>query len=195
MPDEQVTDAERDIAVHQIQLAVARDEIEFDQLDDRFGAIYRADTKGELEAVTADLPVPPAPLPVVLGHPTPPSAFALFGDIKQGGHLEVEGNVSYTTVFGDVTLDLSSTRLKDGTRIVTQTVFGSVTIILPDGVRVSRQTLTIFGDLREDLSPPLPEAATIHVVARSVFGNAKIYSLSRVPEGRLRTFWKAFRAR
>ena len=195
VPSSPIGDQDREIVVRQIQQALARGEVDFDELDDRFGAIYAADTRAELEAVTADLPVPPPPVAPVPGHPMASTGFALFGDIKKSGDFEVEGEITYGLLFGDAVLDLSTSRVKDGTKISTYNLFGDSVVILPDGVRVRRSNMTVFGSQKEDLTPPLPGAPTVTLSRFVLFGDTKVYSLSRVPEGRLRKLWRSFRSK
>lgn len=194
IPSQPISDTDREIAVRLVKQALVRGEVEFEELDHRFGAIYSASTRGELDAVTEDLPLPPPPLTPPRAHPVAGTGFSLFSDLKRGGYLEVDGNLSYFAVFGNVTLDLSESMLRDGASILMISIFGGTTVILPDGVRVNRTAVAIFGDQKEDLSPPVPRAPTVRVAGFSLFGDTKIYSLSRVPEGRLQRWWRQLRA-
>lgn len=194
VPSGSINDQDREIAVRQIQNALAAGHVEFDDLDRRFGAIYEAQTRGELEAVTADLPAPPPPIVAASdGHPMSATSVSLFGDIRKSGDLAVEGDLVFVSVFGDVVLDLATARISDGSKISVYSAFGDATIILPDGIRVRRSAVSVFGDEKEDLSPPISGAATVNVVRFGVFGDTRVYSLSRVPEGRLQKLWRSLR--
>ncbi len=192
-PDDQITDADRAITRRVVQDALARDEVQFGELDDRFAAIYTASSRAELDAVIADLPTPPPPVPVPRSHPLSGSSFSVFGDLKRGGDLEVGRALSFTAIFGDVVLDLSTSMIVDGAHIAVTSVFGDATLILPDGVRVEQQAFTVFGDQKVGLVPPFGDSPTVTVATRLVFGDSKIYSLSQVPDGPLRRLWKALR--
>lgn len=191
-----IGDDEREVVVARIRRAMSDELIAFDEIDQRFAAIYAADSRAELALVTADLPQLPPPTPVLARHPIAPSQFSVFGDIKKVGDVAVDGDVSYRAVFGDVLIDLSAVAaLPDGLTVVAGAVFGDVTVIVPDGHRVAVVTRSVFGDSVDELSPPLPRSALIHVKVSTVFGDTRVYSLSRVPEGRLRRFWRTLRGR
>lgn len=193
-PHVAVTDDDRDVIIRQIQQAIAADQIEFDDLDDRLERVYDATNRAELDLVTADLPVPEAPEPIPLRHPLAAQHFVLFGDIKIGGWADVEGDMTFGTVFGDIVVDLSSAHLPDSVTITTWSVFGDTTVILPDGCRCRTEAILLLGDRRIDLVPPQPEPTQVSIKIRKVLGDAKVYSLSRVPEGKLRRLWKSLRS-
>ncbi len=193
VPSEPITDQDREIAVRQIQRALAEGQVDFDDLDDRFGAIYQAQTRGELEAVSADLPLPPPPVAAAAGHPMASTSVSLFGDIRKSGDLAIEGELVFVSLFGDVVLDLATARIADGSKVSVYSAFGDATVILPDGIRVRRSAVSLLGDEKESLSPPVAGAPTISVVRFGMFGDTKIYSLSRVPEGRLQKLWRSLR--
>ena len=192
-PPDPVADADRQVIVALLQQALARDVIPFEEADDRFAAVFTATNRGELDAVVADLPAPPPPEPEPPGHPLPATSMAVFGDCRISGPMTVEGDLTFLTVFGDVVVDLSAASLPDDLTITAWTVFGDITVIVADGDRASLATLRIFGDQRTGLVPVRPGASTVRVVTRSVFGNAKLYSLSQLPEGRLRALWRQLR--
>lgn len=194
VPSEPVGEGDKEVAVRQIQQALARGQVEFEELDHRFGAIYAANNRGELEAVTADLPVPPPPVARVASQPMAATGLSLFGDIKKSGDMAIDGEVTFFSLFGSVVLDLATAEISDGTKISVYTAFGDATVILPDGVRVKRSTVALFGSDKESLSPPFEGAPTVTVARGSLFGDTKIYSLSLVPEGRLRKLWRSLRA-
>lgn len=196
MPDADgsASDAERQLTVELVQRAMANDAITFDELDERFAAIYRAETRAELAKVVADLPQPPAPQPAIRGHLLPSSSFALFGDLKVGGWVAVESDMHYGAIFGDIVIDLSSAELPDDLRITTTSMFGNTTVILPDGVRASVESLVLLGSRRTELAPAWNGSSTVRITARKLFGDVKVYSLSRVPDGPFRKLWKALRS-
>ncbi|MFW2383665.1 MAG: DUF1707 domain-containing protein [Acidimicrobiales bacterium] len=192
-PDDRVDDQDRQIAVEQIQRAMASDAIRFEELDERFEKIYAADTRGELELALHGLPLPPPPKAPTPRHPLAPVSYSIFGDIKVGGWVSVGSEISYGSGFGDVLIDLSSAHLSGDCTVRVYSIFGDVTVILPDGVRANLQSTTIFGDRKELLHEAVRGAPYVRVVAATLFGDAKLYSLSMVPEGRFRKLWRALR--
>ncbi len=198
MPDRDglIGDDERQLTIEVVQRAMVADAIEFEELDERFAAIFRAETKSELAAVVADLPQPPAPstTPALRGHLVPASNTSIFGDIKVGGWTAVEGDIHYRTIFGDLVIDLSSAELPEMVTIATSTVFGDITVIVPDGARTSINSRTVFGSRKSNLGPAYTGSSTVRIDATTFFGDTKVFSLSRIPKGKLRKLWKALRA-
>jgi len=60
-PGQRASDAEREAVAEHLRRAAAEGRLTTDELDERVGAAYGAQTVGELEPLTADLP--PLPLP------------------------------------------------------------------------------------------------------------------------------------
>lgn len=179
--------------MEQIQRAMAADEIRFEELDERFEKIYAARTRGELELSLEGLPLPPPPTAPAPRHPLARVSYSVFGEVKVGGWVSVGSEITYGSGFGDVLIDLSSAYLTGDCTVRVYSIFGDVTVILPDGVRANLQSTTIFGDRKELLHQAVPGAPYVRVVAATLFGDAKLYSLSLVPQGPFRRLWMALR--
>lgn len=195
LPAPPPTDADRQAMVDRIQQALAADLVAFEEVDERFAAIYRAETLTELERVAADLPRPPQPPPPVTGrHLAPSQRFTLIGDTKIGGWLTFEGQTTVTAGIGDTTVDLSSALIgPDGVVISVRRLIGAVKVIVPDGARVQVEDITLIGDRREILTPPSVGGPTVRIRVFGLIGDVRVYSLSQVPEGPLRRLWAALR--
>ena len=77
------------------------------------------------------------------------SIFRVFGDVKLSGDNIDANGLEATVVFGDVELDLTRARFKDGeSGINFQTVFGDVEVKVPEGLAVSASGSSVFGDVR-----------------------------------------------
>lgn len=191
------TDADRQAMIDRIQQALAEDQLDFAEIDDRFSLVYAATTGAELQAAAADLPeLRQPPPPAAARHLAPQSSFSLFGDVKIGGWLAVDGDLDITTGFGAIIADLSSADLS--TREVTVTarsVFGTVKVIVPDGARVQTQVFSVFGDRKEVVTAGSVGGPLVRVRSYTVFGSTAVYSLSAVPVGALRRMWTALRSR
>src|SRR4051812_11169520 len=98
--DVRASDAERDATVERLREAAAEGRVTFEELADRIEAATNAVTRGELVAVTADLP---SPLPA---RPTEPSRVRTVGDVKRSGAWVVPAECQYRSYFGNVKLDL-----------------------------------------------------------------------------------------
>lgn len=179
--------------IRHIQMAMSREELRFDEIDDRFAAVYSAGTRAELDQVIADLPTPPAPIPPAPGHPVPRQSSAFLGDVKVGGWIEIQSDMTYGTVLGDVVIDLSSANLPDGVTINIWNFAGDTTVILPDGVRSTLEGFMAIGSRKVDLTDPRHGAPLVTVKVFKLLGDTKLFSLSRVPEGRFRKLWRKLR--
>lgn len=193
LPHDPLEEHERQTAIGRIQRAMADGHVEFEELDDRFDKVFQANTRAELSAAVDDLPTPSAPPPKPAGQPISKTSFSLFGDLKIGGWIEVDTNLNYTTIFGDVVLDLSSAEVPSEITVSTFSLFGDATVIVPDGVKATMETVQIFGSRKTLLSPPYPGAPMVTMKSTAVFGDVRLYSLSQVPEGRLRKLWRSLR--
>lgn len=188
-----MTEEDRQVAIRRIQDALNREVIPFEELDERFDATYRAGTRSELEAVVSDLPAPPAPIPRAPGHPVPRNNTSLIGDLKVGGWVEVRGDLTYGTLIGDVTIDLSSATMPEEVEITVWGLIGDTTVILPDGARAAQEGFVAIGDRRVDLADPWANGPVVRVRGFRLIGDMKLFSLSRVPEGRFRKLWRSLR--
>ena len=54
--DVRASDAERDLTVERLQRAVGQGRLSMEEFEDRVGVAYAARTRGELAALTRDLP-------------------------------------------------------------------------------------------------------------------------------------------
>lgn len=192
-PEAPIAEVDRQIAVEQIQRAMASDLVRFEELDERFEKIYAAQNRAELDLALQGLPLPPPPKAPTPRHPVAPVSYSIFGDVKVGGWVSVGEEITYGSGFGDVLIDLSSAQLRGDCTVRVYSIFGDVTVILPDGVRANLQSTTIFGSRKEMLHQAVVGAPYVRVVAATLFGDAKLYSLSLVPEGPFRRLWRALR--
>ncbi len=195
-PETPIGDPEREVVVGRIRRAMVDELISFDEIDERFEAVYAATTRAELALVTEDLPQLPPPIVARQAHPMAPTHVSVFGEIKKSGDIAVDSDVSFRSVFGTVVVDLSAAcAITDGVTVTASSVFGEVAVIVPDGHRIVVDARSVFGSSVDEFSAPLPGSATVQVKVSSVFGGTKVFSLSRVPEGRLRRMWNSLRDR
>ncbi len=174
---------------------MVEDLVRFEELDDRFAAVYEATSHAELERVTSDLPLaqhqPPAP---TARHPAPRRQFNLIGDIEVGGWVAIDAEMTLTGLIGDITVDLSSASIgPQGVTVNVRSLLGDAKVIVPDGARVSVDTTKLLGDQRKLLSPPVDGGPLIRITGFQAIGDLRVYSLSMVPDGALRRLWAKLR--
>jgi len=196
LPVPALTEHHRQAAVDRIQRALAEDRVKFEELDERFGAVYRATTVAELETVVADLPAPAQPPPPVAAarHLAPRRSFALIGETKIGGWLALDGDIEATAGIGDIVIDLSSAAIpSEGITVTVRALIGDVKVIVPDGARLQVSMMTLIGDRKERLAPGVEDGPVVRLRIMTLIGDAAVYSLSQVPVGALRKLWTALR--
>ncbi len=77
-----------------------------------------------------------------------------------------------SAVFGKLTLDLTKAKIKKDTTIKLEAVFGSVTLILPEGLDVKTKMTPIFGGV--DNNYKNSGTKTVNIVADAIFGGVTI---------------------
>lgn len=183
-----VSDRERELVVEVLGQAAAEGRLTLDEYADRAAAAHSAVTRGELARLTEDLPnasplpPPPAPRPAtgaVSAYPDPGSdrLLAVFGDEVRKGSWTVPDRVEARAVFGDCRIDLQEARLRHPvTTIEANAIFGSVTIVVPEGmVEVRMSGTALFGDKRYKLrEPAAPGAPVVEVRCNAVFGSVTV---------------------
>ncbi len=205
-PTQPVTDQDRDRCIQEVQDALSRDAIGFEEIDDRFEAIFAATSQSELAAVIADLgPPPPSgpppPRPPAEPHPTQPATAmqnrppkiatsSIFGDVHVSSSKVRNGSVGATSFFGDVVIDASGVTPGATADVAARSVFGDIKVLVADGATVLPSIQTFFGDSKERTTRPQPGGPTIRLQAQSALGDVRVYSLSKTPKGKLRKLWK-----
>lgn len=77
-----------------------------------------------------------------------------------------------SAVFGKLTLDLTKAKIKKDTNIKLEAVFGSVNLILPEGLDVKIKSTPIFGSISNNYNNT--GSKTIYIEADAVFGGVTI---------------------
>ncbi len=166
------------------------------EFDERLRRLHEATDRGELVALTADLPaVRPSEVPAARtaaalppGRQTPKQwLISLFGKSKLNGRWRLSGPLRSIAVFGAADIDLREAIL-DGrdVRVVAISFMGGQDVFLPAGIDVHLTGLAIFGgnDVHGGGPQGLPGAAVVHVRAYSLFGGTDIW---RIPPGMSRS--------
>ncbi len=187
-----VSDADREVVVTRLQVAVGEGRIDLDEFSQRVDGAYAATTSAELQALLADLPAPASEIPAVgeiVGERTPSSVATVFGDVKLAATTGVPERAS--TVFGDVRIDLRGLRTSaEEVHLQLGTVFGDVEVIVSEGVAAEIEGWTVFGDRKTQLAAVPRLAGTPRVIVRgwTVFGDLKLRSLA---PGESASRWRA----
>lgn len=170
--------ARRDEVVRELLRAVGDGRLSFQDYYDRADAVAAASTEAEVLRARDGIPA----ADVAPAHPGTQSKtiLALLGDVRRTGSWQVGSETVIYSVFGDATLDLRSARLQPGdVEITFFGVFGDSRVIVPDGVEVVNEGITVFGDHRTDVrGAPRPDAPRVIVRHYSLFGDSRVASES-----------------
>jgi Domain of unknown function (DUF1707)/Cell wall-active antibiotics response 4TMS YvqF len=179
-PQIRASDAERDATIERLRAAAGEGRLTLEELADRIEAATATTTRGELAALTADLPAPGAlassagPAAEVLVAPV--EATSVFGDLSRSGPWRLPQRIRWRTVFGDVKLDLREAQVPAGTiEIDASTVFGDVELLVPEGVLVEVRSRAFLGDVKQRAGSSAPAGAPrVVLTGRTVFGDVRV---------------------
>lgn len=170
------SDAERDGAVARLRQAVAEGRLTLEEFSDRVGAAHGARTDRDLDALTRDLPA--APVPAVPALPTEEHR-AIFSHVARGGPWSLPQRSLWRSLFGTIELDLRQARLSGSdTELVVHNVFGTVTVIVPEGLEVIVRGGGLFASQRIDpqMQAALPGAPRLVIECRGPGGTLHVRS-------------------
>ncbi|MGC5033342.1 DUF1707 SHOCT-like domain-containing protein [Micromonospora sp. DT229] len=174
-----VSDREREEIVELLGKATAEGRLTLDEYTDRVGAAHSAQTRGELARLTTDLPNAPGRSPArpagALAQTTE-KLLAVFGSEVRKGAWSVPEHIDARAVFGDCRIELHEARLpRQVTTIEANVIFGSITIVVPEGTEVRLTGSAVFGEKKSKLKGPVaPGAPVIEVRCRVVFGDLTV---------------------
>lgn len=188
-PDDavRVSDAERDVVLQALGNNAAEGRLTLDELEERSGKALAARTRGDLAALTSDLPEAGAA-------PVAPAAqrrkpvrwmIAIMGGSSRRGRFRVVGSLNSLNIMGGDTIDLREAEIEGGNLTLNAySLMGGPTIYVPDSVEVDVGGISIMGGNTEIGSTrgARPGAPLIQIRAYNLMGGATIYRLP--PEAR-----------
>jgi hypothetical protein len=184
------SDAERDRIVDLLSEHAAVGRLTLAELEERAQLAYDAKTRGELEALTRDLPDPQA-----VGRPTRERPrrrvtrwfVAIMGGSNRRGRFRLSGSVNSVAIMGGDSIDLREAEI-DGEEVVINAfaVMGGTDIYVPDSVEVIVEGFALMGgnDERGSRRPARPGAPAIRIRAYSLMGGIDVWRLPAEARGR-----------
>jgi hypothetical protein len=171
-PELRVSDAERESAVARLRVAGAEGRLTFEELADRVGRADAARTRGDLAALTADLP---AGLPAAV-EDRRGWIVAVLGGAARKGRWRPARRTNVVAVLGGAELDLREAEIGADLVITAVTVMGGVGIAVPDGVAVELGGFALMGAnaAPEDRADMPPDAPVVRVRAFALMGGVGI---------------------
>ena len=178
-PELRVSDAEREATVVRLREAGGEGRLTLEELAERVEAADAARTRGDLEALTADLPES-------AGWHRPPSLdapskerrwiVAIMGGETRKGRWRPARRTNAIAVMGGIDIDLREAELADGAEILAVPVMGAVSIVVPEGVSVEMSGFALMGGNSgpDDRVLPLPNSPVVRVRAFSLMGGVVV---------------------
>jgi hypothetical protein len=152
------SDGEREHAVLRLRDAVVEGRLTLEEFSERVGVAHRARTGRELATLTRD--IPPAGVPIPAG-PERRRERAFFSQLVRRGPLALPAHSAYRSLFGTIELDLRDAILAaPEVQLDVSNIFGTVSVIVPEGAEVVVEGSGLFATTRLDIAPsPLLAAA------------------------------------
>jgi hypothetical protein len=168
--DVRASDAEREATIERLRHAAAEGRLTFEELADRIDAAGAAVMRSDLAPLTADLP---APLPAT---PAEPARVHAIGDVKRSGAWVVPTDNRFRSWLGNVQIDLREARIAgEEVRIHAWTLFGTIDLLVPEGVEVDVQARSKLGQLKlQTGDAAVPGAPRIVLTGGTVFGVVRV---------------------
>ena len=165
-----VTQPDRETAVQTLQLAAGDGRLPLQEFSERVGTALTAETQDQLNAATAGLQAAPPAGPAR----TVSSMVTFFGHRRQTGRWRLPSALRVRALFGDLHLDLRDAVVNDEVVVISAiTLFGNLTVDVPEGLEVELTGFDVLGDRELRLAPVLrrPGTPLIRIRAYGLLGD------------------------
>ena len=155
-PSQRVADSDREVAVTRLQNAAAEGRIDLSELEERIGAVYSVKTRGDLDALTADLPITQAPNIPDLDLKTKS------GSVRKKGYWQVPSQINVECSSGSIKIDFTEAECSHREVVIEVSArSGSVVMVVPHGWAVdldhaSSASGSVVNKVRERPRPGAP---------------------------------------
>lgn len=181
------SDADRDRSVELLRTAVGEGRLTLEEFAERVERAQAARTDLELAALSRDLPA--ARTGAAAGVEVQPAGErhrAFCSRISRSGPWSLPSRSAYSSIFGTIDLDLRQARLSaDDTEIDVYNLFGTVTVIVPEGVEISVDGGGMFASqvIDSPQTAPVRDAPRLRIHVSGPGGT--LYVRNRPPAGTL----------
>lgn len=171
-----VSDADRSLVTTLLQAAYGEGRISADEHAERMQAARTAETFDDLVPLTRDLVALDQLTGSVENGAEPaegPELIAtIFGTTERRGRWSPRRNLSVLTLFGSTQLDLRDAVYSgNGCEINVFCLFGSVDVLVPEGVEARVSALPIFGSSQARTTAPAPGSPLVTIRGFVGFGS------------------------
>ncbi len=175
-----VSDSERDGTLDVLAEAATDGRLTLDEYSDRADRALVSVTRDDLAVLTRDL-AGPAPSvgagSFVAGEtPRPERLVAIFGSEHRRGRWPVPARLEAKAVFGECKIELQDATLHSRVTVLeVKAMFGSIEVLVPEGVQVRMSGSSIFGQRTCHIEQDTPLGApVIEVRGKAVFGEITV---------------------
>jgi hypothetical protein len=164
-----ISDAERERGITLLRDAVIDGRLTLEEFSERVANAQVVRTEPELAALLADLPAQAreVAVQVTVGHR------AVCSRLVREGLWELPQRSRFSSIFGTITLDLRGATLSgDEVELEVYNLFGTVTLIVPEGIRVSVEGGGMFASqvIQTPSSQPVPDSPKLRINVRGPGG-------------------------
>ncbi len=178
VPAIRVGDRERRVVDDQLQDAVGDGVLTLTEYEERSTQLWRAQTRADLEVLTADLPTyqpsagqGPAAQPVRRRR----RVVAVMSEDRFDAPVRPDEAVGAYAVMGSAKLDLRRADLPDGVHVDVRSVMGEVDVWVPDGADVQMTGASIMGERKLEL-PAGGSGPLVYLNAVAIMGSVRVRS-------------------
>ncbi len=171
-----IGDTERRAVDEWLHRAVGDGQLSLWEYEERASQVWGARTRGDLEAVTRDLPgsvVAPVTSP---GAVRPRRSLAVMSEDRVSGPLAPGQGVEAYALMGATKVDLLHPQLPSEVHVRAVAVMGDVRVVVPDGATVHLSGAALMGDRSVKVAPPVPGGPVVHVTAAALMGSVSVRS-------------------
>jgi hypothetical protein len=172
VPVPRAGDADRERAIVLLRDATVEGRLTLDEFAERVERAELARTQLELDTIVADLPAArPGAAELPARHR------AVFSRLERSGRWQLPPQSSVLSVGGTIVLDLGQATLHGPeTTLHVRNLFGTITLLVPRGVRVDVDGGGMFGTREIDLpdAGPVDDAPRLHIRTSGPFGTLRI---------------------
>lgn len=168
------SDGERERSIAVLREAVGEGRLTLEEFSGRVGLALEARTNEALADLVRDLPSAPAPS-------IPPEAVeqhrAFCSHLARNGAWSLPSRSSWRAIFGTIDLDLRQARLdRPESSLQIYNLFGTVTVIVPDGIDVVVRGGGLFASQKIDSPerPPISDGPRVTIETRGPGGTLRV---------------------
>ncbi|MGI8779350.1 MAG: DUF1707 SHOCT-like domain-containing protein [Solirubrobacteraceae bacterium] len=186
-PALRASDADRERSADMLRHAAGEGRLTIDELDERLSSAYEAQTRAELERLTADVLVaseeahpasaPAQRLPVRPGEGGARWLVAIMGGSERKGHWRVAARCTLVNLMGGSDIDLNDAELAaERIEMRVFSIMGGSDIRVPEGLNVEVSEFAFMGGNGVDVGNARPDAGgpVLHLRLFSLMGGTDV---------------------